>query len=231
MATDKIAPAPVSTVEINGQAVVMHFTYLRSIISSSGTLDAEISARSAKASSGFRWLLREVFQKSQISRNTKARIYNATVSSIMLYSSEAQLIAQTPLRRVDAVKAWYLYWVEGFNWYNKICNTDILRIFKLVNLSTQVEANSLRWYGPLLRLPLSTPTRIISNFNLSGNGLERSRERPTTRWADVIKQRLLNRNINPNVAPSLALDMTTWRRLTALSTSSLNVDDTTQQER
>ena len=166
-----IEKTSLSTVEINGQAVdvVKQFTYLGSTISSSGTIDAEISARSAQASSVFGQLLRAVFHKPQISRHTKARIYNATVSSIMTWP-ETWPITQTQLRRVDALKARYLCQVEGFKWYDKIRNIEILKTFKLANLFTQVEARSIRWYGHLLRLPLSTPARIISDFNPSGMG-------------------------------------------------------------
>ena len=149
----------------------------------------------------------------------------------MLYSSETWPITQTQLRRVDAVQARHLRRVEGFKWYDKIRNTEILKTFRLANLSTQVEARSLRWYGYLLRLPLSIPARIISDFNTSEKGWKRPRGRPRTGWADVINQRMLNRNINPNEAPSLALDRATWRRLTALSTSSLYAGDPAEQER
>ncbi|XP_065573911.1 uncharacterized protein LOC136035882 [Artemia franciscana] len=149
----------------------------------------------------------------------------------MLYSSETRPITQTQLRRVDAVQARHLRRVEGFKWYDKIRNTEILKTFKLANLSTRVEAHSLRWYGHLHRLPLSTPARIISDLNPSENGWKRPRGKPHTRWADVVNQRLLNRNITPNEAPSLALDRATWRRLTALSTSSLYAGDPAEQER
>ena len=47
----------------------------------------------------------------------------------------------------------------------------------------------------------------------------------------VINQRLLSCNINANEAPSLALDGTTWRRLVAVSTSSLCTGAPTEQER
>ncbi|XP_065578655.1 uncharacterized protein LOC136039099 [Artemia franciscana] len=233
MPIEKTASAPLSIVVINGQAVhvVWQFTCLESIISSSGKLDAEISVRLAKTSSVFRRLLGAVFHRPQINRHTKARIYNAKVSSIMLYSSETWRIAQTQLRMVDAVQARHLRRVESFKCYDKIRNTEILKTFKLANLSTQVEARSLRWYGHLLCPPISTPKRIISDFNPSENGWKRPRGRPHTRWADVINQRLLNRNINPNEAPSLALDRATWRRLTVLSTSSLYAGDPAEQER
>ena len=232
MPIEKTASASPLTVVINGQAVdvVRQFTYLGSIISSNGTLDAEISARSAKANSVFGRLLRAVFHKPQISRLTKARIYNATVSSIMLYSSETWPITQTQLRKVDAIQTIHLRRVEGFKWYDKIRNTEIQRTFKLVNLSSHLEARSLRWQGHLLRLPTTTPARIISDFNPS-IVWKRPRGRPRTRWADVINQRLFNRNIDPNEAPSLALDRAAWRRLTALSTSSLYAGDPADQER
>ncbi|XP_065583243.1 uncharacterized protein LOC136042233 [Artemia franciscana] len=223
MPIEKTASVPLSTFVINGQAVdvVRQFIYLGSIISSSGTLDAEISTRSTKASSVFGRLLGAVFHKPKISRHTKARIYNAIALIIMLHSSETWPITQTQLRRVDVVQARHLRRVESFKGYDKIRNTEILKTFKLANLSTQVKAHSLKWYGHLLRLPLSTPARIISDFNPSEKGWKRPRGRPSTRWANVIKQRLLNCNINPNEAPSLALDRATWRRLTALPTSSL----------
>ncbi|XP_065565831.1 uncharacterized protein LOC136030691 [Artemia franciscana] len=155
MPMEKTASAPPSTVEINGQAVdvVRQFTYLGSIISSSGTLDAEILARSAKPSFVFGPLLRAVFHKLQISRHTKARIYNATVSSIMLYSSETWPITQTQLGKVDTIQNRHLRQFEGFKWYDKIRNTGVLKTFKMANLSTQVKARSLRWYGHLLRPP------------------------------------------------------------------------------
>ena len=149
----------------------------------------------------------------------------------MLYSSETWPITQTQLRRVDAVQARHLRWVEGFKWYDKISNTEILKTFMLAFLSSQVEACSLWGYGHLLLLPLSTPARIISDFNPLENGWKRPRGRPGTRWADVINQHLLNRNITPNEAPSLALARATWRILRALSTSSLYAGNPVEQER
>ena len=76
MPLDKTSSVLPLTVEINGQAVdlVGQFTFFGSIIASNSTLDAEISARSTKANSDFGRLLRVVFLKPQVSRQTKARI-------------------------------------------------------------------------------------------------------------------------------------------------------------
>jgi hypothetical protein len=68
MPIEKTASTSPLTVAINGQAVdlVRQFTYLGSIISSNGTIDAEISARSAKANSVFGLLLRAVFTNREL---------------------------------------------------------------------------------------------------------------------------------------------------------------------
>jgi hypothetical protein len=123
----------------------------------------------------------------------------------MLYSYETRPITQTQLRKVDAIQTRHLSRVEGVKRYDKIRNTEILRIFKLANLSTQVEARSLRWYRHLLRLSLTTPARIVSDLNPS-IVWKRPRGKPRIRWADVINQRLFNRNIDPNKAPPSSLE-------------------------
>jgi hypothetical protein len=88
MPIDKTSSVPSLTVELYGQAVdlIRQLKFLGSIIFSNGLLDVKISARSTKLNSVFGRLLRAVFLKPQISRQTKARIYNARVSNIMLYS-------------------------------------------------------------------------------------------------------------------------------------------------
>ena len=166
--------------------------------------------------------LRAVFYQPQISHHTKSRIYNATVSSIMLYSSDTLLVAQIHLRKVNAIQTRHLCRIKGFEWDDKIRNSKILKTFKLADLSAQVEACSLRWYGHLLCLPLSIPAKIILDFNPSENGWKHPEGRSCNRWADVINQRPLSDNIISNEAPSVALDNATWIRLTALSTSSLH---------
>ena len=102
---DKTPCSPLTTIEVCGQDVeiVKQFTYLGSIVCSNGNLDAEISARVAKANAVFGRLLRTIFHKPQISRLTKARIYSASVASVVLYSSETWPLTQSQMMKVDAV--------------------------------------------------------------------------------------------------------------------------------
>ena len=232
MPVEKTPSNPLSSVEICGQTVevVKQFTYLGSIVCSNGSLDAEISARAAKANSVFGRLLKTVFHKPQISRLTKARIYSASVASVMLYSAETWSLTQTQTLKVDAIQTKHLRKIERSRWPDRVRNSEILRSFKLPPLSEQLESRSLRWYGHLLRLPAQTPARLIFDFDPAANGWRRPRGRPRTRWADVIRDRLASRNINPAEVTTLALNRPLWRRLTALTTGSLYAGDAAEQE-
>ena len=160
---DKTPCSPLTTIEVCGQDVeiVKQFTYLGSIVCSNGNLDAEISARVAKANAVFGRLLRTIFHKPQISHLTKARIYSALVASVVLYSSETWPLTQSQMMKVDAVQTKHLRKIEHVRWLERVRNMDILLSFKLSPLSEQLESRSLRWYGHFLRLLTETPTRLI----------------------------------------------------------------------
>jgi len=87
---DKTPCNPLTSIEVYGQNVetVKQFTCLGLIVCSNRNIDAEISAGLTKAYAVLGRLLRTVFHKPQINRLTKARIYSASVASVVLYSSK-----------------------------------------------------------------------------------------------------------------------------------------------
>ena len=86
MAIDPSSPASLdSTTSIE---VVKDFTYLGSVISSNGSLLPELQAKLSKASSVMGRLNRHLWQKPNISRTTKLRIFDALVGSVMLYGAD-----------------------------------------------------------------------------------------------------------------------------------------------
>ena len=133
---------------------VKQFTYLGSIVCSNRNLDAEISARVAKANAIFGRLLRPIFHKPQISRLAKASIYSSSVSSVVLHSSETSPLTQSQMMKIDAVQTKHLRKIEHVRWLDRVRNTDILRSFKLPPLSEQLESCWLRCYGIYFAYPL-----------------------------------------------------------------------------
>ena len=67
---------------------VSEFPYLSSVIESSGRMDADIERRTAQTSKAFSHLRRPVFLDREPTVQTKRKISQACVLSVLLYSSE-----------------------------------------------------------------------------------------------------------------------------------------------
>ena len=63
------------------------FTYLGSIVTSDGGTDKDIKARLGKARGSF-IKLKNIWKSKSISRNTKIKLYNSCVLSVLLYGAE-----------------------------------------------------------------------------------------------------------------------------------------------
>ncbi|VDP53669.1 unnamed protein product [Schistosoma margrebowiei] len=66
---------------------VKTFTYLGSIIDEQGGSDADVKARIGKARAAY-LQLRNVWSSKQLSTNTKVRIFNTNVKTVLLYGAE-----------------------------------------------------------------------------------------------------------------------------------------------
>ena len=168
-----------------------------------------------KANAVFGRLLRTIFHKPHISRITKARIYCASVTRVVLYSSETWPLTQSQMMKVDSAQKKHRHKIELIRWLDKVRKKDILRSFKLPPLFQQLESRSLHWYGHLFCLPIATPTRLIFNFDPTLNGWKRPRQ------TDILFNRLRAWSIDSSEAPTRAQNRPLWRRQTALTSGSL----------
>jgi len=80
---------PVITINNTKLEVVDTFTYLGSTMSSTLSLDAEISSRIAKASTVMTKLNKRVWKNDLLSDKTKFCVYQACILSTLLYGSES----------------------------------------------------------------------------------------------------------------------------------------------
>ena len=93
------SPIPVGDCQIE---VVDEFPYLGSMISSSGRMKADIDRRTAHASRAFGALRKAVFNNKDLRLETKHKVYQACVLSVLLYGSESWSPIARDCKRLDA---------------------------------------------------------------------------------------------------------------------------------
>ena len=87
MAQDAEIP-PSLYIDGSNLSVVDNFKYLESAISSNLSLDVEINARIGKAATVKDKLNKRVWQNINLTMNAKFKVYQACVTSILLYGNE-----------------------------------------------------------------------------------------------------------------------------------------------
>ena len=81
--------------------MVDEFSYLGSVITSSGRMTVEVDKRVAQASWGFGALRKAVFIDKHLKITTKRKIYNACVMSVLLYGAECWVLLQKARKEVE----------------------------------------------------------------------------------------------------------------------------------
>ena len=96
-------PNPRITVKGNVLEVVDKFTYLRSLISKSVTIDDEVNNRLAKASTTFGRLSKNIWEHEGLSAHTKLKVNKAVVLSTFLYACETWTVYNRHVKKLKLV--------------------------------------------------------------------------------------------------------------------------------
>ena len=189
------------------------FIYLGSSLTRTGELRTEIDRRRGIAGDAMAKLNRPVWKQRNISRETKLKIYNALISSILLYGAETWPLNATLASRLDGFDSRSLRRIEGIHWTDHVSNEELRRRTRQPLASSIAAQKRVRWLGHVLRLPPYHPTRAIMEFNPRQAGWTRPRGAPRTRWLDVAAKDLRQCGVALENAEALAQDRSRWRSL------------------
>ena len=167
-------------VRLNGEALeeVDSFTYLGSIVNTQGGTEADVKSRIGKARSAF-IQMRNVWSSKEISRQTKIRLFNTNVKSVLLYGAETWRTAKSTTSRLQTFINRCLRRILSIHWPDTIRNSEL---WEKTNQGP-VEENILRkrwgWLGHTLRKTPKNITRQSLKWNPQG---KRKRGRPKNTW-------------------------------------------------
>ncbi|VDO51740.1 unnamed protein product [Schistosoma margrebowiei] len=91
---------------------VKTFTYLGSIIDEHGGSDADVKSRIGKARAAY-LQLRNIWNSKQLSTNTKVRIFNTNVKTVLLYVAETWRTTKAIIQKIQVfINAKYIESVD-----------------------------------------------------------------------------------------------------------------------
>ncbi|VDP22663.1 unnamed protein product [Schistosoma margrebowiei] len=100
---------------------VKTFTYLGSIIDEQGGSDADVKARIGKARTAY-LQLRNIWNSKQLSTNTKVRIFNTNVKTVLLYGAETWRTTKSIIQKIQVFINSCLRKILQIRWPDTISN-------------------------------------------------------------------------------------------------------------
>ena len=186
-----------------------HFTYLGSNISRDGGADRDTELGIAKAQLAFR-ILRPIWLSKQLSNNTKLRIFNTNVKTVLLYGSETWKTTEGLTNKLQVFMNKCLRYILKLWWPIKTTNEELWRITKQDNIATTIKKRKWNWIGHTLRKDSNNITRQSLDYNPQG---KRKQGRPRNTWRRSTLQDLKNIGVSWQEAKALAQKRVRWRAL------------------
>ena len=188
-------------------------TYLGRILSLHGGSEEDMTSRLGKARSAFfRW--RSVWKSNKYSRETKLRLYQSNVLSVLLYGSECWRMTEGDSSRLAAFHTTCLRRIMRVFWPNKISTSRLLQVTKQEPLGTILKRRRWRWFGHTPRMDAGAYARKALTWAPEGT---RRRERLRTTWRRTISGELKKAGVAWVEAERLAKDRVAWRDLVEAS--------------
>jgi len=204
--------------------VTEFFTYLGSGISSRHTsAKDEISARVGKASTTFNQLKHRIFKRQDLSLGLKMKVFNASVLSVLFYSSETWTMTKADLMTLETFQMYALRAILGVSRLQRLRNMDIREVCcHQPTIDNSIRLQRLRWLGDVARMPAG---RLCGSIwrNPKPSGWRCTHNASKCTWDSTIQKDLgflkssygsVNwHNNSTSIIQDLASDRVQWRRI------------------
>ena len=193
---------------------VREFKYLGCIFSEDAKFDKEIAERKMKGNQVTSQLRSRIFNKREVSKETKLLIHKAIFRPTIMYGSESWVDSGYLIHDLEVADMNVARMISGTSrrdqWENRIRNDDIRSELGIDSIDEAARKSRLRWYGHTLRMNDSRMPKRLLNSDHEGS---RGRGRPRRRFIDSVKGDLNVRGLNLDNAQGTALNRGEWRKV------------------
>jgi len=163
--TQRSSPQPIAIAQGNIK-YVERFTYLGSVISSDGDVEADINTRLAKAAAVFR-RHDNVWRSSALSLKIKLDLYTSLIVSTAIYVSETWKSTARICQQLDVFHQRNLRMILGITWKDHVTNMEVLSRTGQRRLQDIVAQRRLRMAGHIIRMPPGRPANHATSWTPS----------------------------------------------------------------
>ncbi|VDP53462.1 unnamed protein product [Schistosoma curassoni] len=171
---------------------VKTFTYLGSIIGEQGGSDADVKARIGKARAAY-LQLKDIWNSKQLSTNTKVRIFNTNVKTVLLYGAETWKTMKVIIQKIQVFINSCLRNILRIHWPDTISNNQLWERRNQIPAEEEMRRKHWKWIGHTLRKAPKCVTRQALTWNPQGQR-KRGRLKNTLRREMEIDMRKMNKN-------------------------------------
>ena len=197
------------TIQSDSLEEVDSFTYLGSIVDKQGGTDADVKIRISKARTAYHQL-KNIWASRDISNNTKLRIFNTNVKSVLLYGAETWRSTVNTNKKIQTFINTCLRRILKIRWPETIRNEDLWQRTKQRPADAEIKMRRWRWIGHTLRKPATNITRQALKWNPQGT---RRRGRPRITWRRDLESDVKKIGRTWDQLERLAQDRDNWRTL------------------
>jgi len=147
------------------------------IVAENGGTSRELSARIQKVRGSFS-ILRRVWLSKSLRKDTKIRIFNACVKSVLLHGCEIWLVAKEIQRKIQTFVNRCLRYILRI-WWPNISNKDLRKVTGQEDINVEIRKRKFRWIGHTLSKEDGEIPKATQLWNSQGN---RKRGRPRNSW-------------------------------------------------
>ncbi|VDO49368.1 unnamed protein product [Schistosoma margrebowiei] len=137
---------------------VKTFTYLGSIIDEQGGSDADVKARVGKVRAAY-LQLRNIWNSKQLSTNTKVRIFNTNVKTVLLYGPETWRTTKAIIQKIQVFIDSCIRKILQIRWPDTISNNVLWERTNQIPAEEEIRKKRWKWIGHTLRKALNCVTR------------------------------------------------------------------------
>ncbi|VDP34460.1 unnamed protein product [Schistosoma margrebowiei] len=163
-----------NSITVDGEDLedVKTFTYLGSIIDEHGGSDADVKARIGKARAAY-LQLRKVCKSKQLSTNTKVRIFNTNVKTVLLYGEETWRTTKAIIQKIQVFINSCLRKILQIRWPDTISNNVLWERTNQIPAEEEIRKKGWKWIGHKLRKAPNCVTRQALTWNPQGQTKKR----------------------------------------------------------